>query len=126
MQIDLMLAALQEYLSAKKDFETGNAEQNSVDEARRRFASLFYEILDAKIANTLDARRQHQSIERIEMADTINSAMNSTASTFKSMAALNSAPMPPEDISDPEKMTRWKEAYAEWYETTRKGGLTIG
>jgi hypothetical protein len=126
MRIDVFLAALREYLSAKKDYETGQAEQRLVDDARRRVAAYLNQYIDSRIYLALEQRRRKQSSDRIQLADTINSAMKSTASTFKSMKALSTAPPPPNDPTDKQKMDEWQKSYAEWYENTRKNGMTIG
>ena len=126
MKIDIFLAAMREYFSAKSDFESGNAERRQVDEAKRRVAAYLNQYVDSRIQLALEYRRRKQSSDRIQLADTINSAMKSTASTFKSMNALNTAPPPPLDHEDPEKMEEWRKKYAEWYENTRKNGLKLG
>jgi hypothetical protein len=121
--IDVLLATLTDLLEIQKAHSTGNAELDDVRESKKRFAKAAYELIDYRVQAAFEERRRYQSQERIAAADSINFAVKSTASTIKTMAALNSAPPPPENIEDMEK---WKKAYREWYETKRQDGMTIG
>ena len=123
--IDIFLAALTEHLGARKDLSAGLADETVLNETKKRFGESLNQYIDWRIEGALDKRRQRQSIERIQIADAINSTVKDTASSLRSMSALNSAPPPPEN-KDPEEMKKWTIAYAEWYETTRKKGIEIG
>lgn len=123
--INVLLATLTEFLEAQKDLVTGNAEADSVREAKKRFSKALCDLIDYRISLAMEERRKSLSQERIATADSINLAVKSTASTIKGLTALNSAPPPPENHTE-EEMERWKEAYAEWYRTKRKDGMSIG
>lgn len=122
--INVLITTLTEVLSAQKDYSTGNSEAKDVDDAKKRFAQSLHEYIDYRIQKAFDIRRKHQSQDRIKVADSINSSVKSTASTIRSISALNSAPPPP-DLSDPEGLEKWKEIYEKWYETKRKDGINI-
>ena len=124
--INVLLATLTEFLEAKKDLITGNADVDSVRETKKRFSKALYELIDYRISLAMEERRRYQSQERIAAADSINLAVKSTASTIKSLTALNSAPPPPTGDYSYEDMERWRAAYSEWYDTKRKDGMTIG
>jgi hypothetical protein len=121
--INILLAALTEVLEIQKDHTTGNADIDSVLESKKRFAQALGDFIDYRVQSAFEERRKYQSQERIQVADSINLAVKSTASTIKTMVALNSAPPPPENIEDMEK---WRKVYREWYETKRQNGMTIG
>jgi len=123
---NVLLATLIEFLQIQKDYFTGNADENNLNETKRRFNKSLSELIDARIQFALDERRKHQSQERILTADSINLAVTSTASTIRSIVALNSAPPPPDNIKDTEDMDRWRQEYNEWYEIKRRNGMTIG
>jgi hypothetical protein len=124
--INVLLTTLTDYLMTRKDHSTGNADINNLRETKKRFTKALYELIDYRIQLALEERRRLQSQERIAAADSINLAVKSTASTIKSLSALNSAPPPPDNIANIEEMEHWKRMYQEWYDTKRKSGITIG
>lgn len=123
--MNVLLATLLEFLDINKDFVTGNADELEVSESKKRFFQALIDVVDYRIQLALEERRKSLSQERIAVADSINASIKSTASTIKSISALNSAPPPPTS-NDPEAMKRWIEAYDQWYNTKRKEGISIG
>lgn len=123
--INVLLATLAEVVRAQQDHATGNAEKKDVIEAKKRFTQALNEYIDYRIDLAFEQRRRKQSSDRIATADSINAGVKSMASAVKSIAALNSAPPPP-DPGDDEEMRKWKKAYADWYENQRKSGMSIG
>ncbi len=121
--IDVLIAALTELLEVQKDHLTGNADADSVRESKKRFFQSLNALIDYRVRAAFEERRRHQSQERIQAVDSINLAVKSTASTIKTMAALSSAPPPPDNVED---MDKWKKDYREWYETKRSDSMTIG
>jgi len=124
--IDVLLAALTEYLSAKKDHVAGQLTIEELAAAKKRCAEALNEYVDFRVQAVLDERRKHISQERIQIADNINSTIKNSAAVVRSVTALNSAPPPPMAIDDPKKMAEWRKQYAEWYENQRKKGISVG
>jgi hypothetical protein len=122
--IDILLASLVEYITMKRDHIGGQVEIEHVVEAKKRFAQSLDEYIDGRISKRFETHRRHQSQQRLKIADTINSSMQSASKNIKSLSALNSAPTPPSDSSDKEAMKKWMEAYSAWYEDSRKKGLS--
>ena len=124
--IDILLASLIEYINTKTEHVRGGVEAEHVVESKKRFAAALNEFVDNRVAAHLEERRRTQSQERISIADSINSAMKSTAVSVKSIAALNSAPSPPPDPEDKDAFDKWVKNYDEWYQCNRKKGMQIG
>lgn len=125
MSVDILLASLSEFWQAKTDHVNGQETVESVVEARRRVAEALNNYIDFRVNAILDDRRRTVSHDRINIAESINSAMKSTASSVRSMAALNAAPIPPENPNDAAAMKKWADAYKEWYSTQRKRGISV-
>jgi hypothetical protein len=123
--MNVLLATLLEFLDLNKDFVTGNADEVEVSESKKRFFQALIDVIDYRVQIAMEERRRALSQERIAVADSINSSIKSTASTIKSITALNSAPPPP-TTANPEDMQKWLEAYDKWYNTKRKDGISIG
>lgn len=123
--INVLLATLTEVIEAQRDHAAGQADTKDVLEAKKRFSQALNELIDHRIAIAFEERRRHISQDRIATADSINAGVKSLAANIKSIAALNSAPPPPQDLKNWEAMNKWREAYSEWYETKRKKGVSI-
>lgn len=123
--IDILLTALIDHLSARHDLSAGLADEDALNDTKKRFGQSLNQYLDWRIEGAIDKRRQRQSAQRIQMADVINSTVNDTASAVRAITALSSAPPPPTS-SNEEEIKRWTKAYAEWYDTARKKGVEIG
>jgi hypothetical protein len=123
--IDVLISTLSELLNIQKEFITGNADQEVVQENQKRFASALNELIDYRVQILLDRRQAGRSQERLAVADSINTAMQSTASTIKSLSALQSAPPPIENPSETE-MKVWIEEYNSWYDNKRKKAMCLG
>ncbi|MFA5758624.1 MAG: hypothetical protein WC942_04605 [Clostridia bacterium] len=122
--ISALISTLTEILHLQKDVSTGNAEQASVNAAKKRFAQALYEMIDYRVQIALEERRASISQSRIHAADSINAAIKTSASAVKSITALNSAPPPPTS-NDPNLMRKWVITYQEWYEGKRRAGVSI-
>lgn len=125
MSTDILLASLIEYINAKQEFSVGQVEEREVEQAKKRFATALNEYVDWRVQGALEKRRSHLSQEMVAVADTINSTVKDSAMSVKAIAALNSAPPPP-DTNDPETIKKWYETYREWYEKGRRKGMNIG
>lgn len=123
---DIFLAALTEYLQTKQDYTAALVSEEELTAAKKRLAESLNEYIDFRVEASWEDRRRHISQERVKLADDINTTIKSTASAVRTITALNSAPAPPIDVTDPKKMKAWQEKYSEWYETQRKKGITIG
>lgn len=123
--ISTLLETLIDALETKKEHILGNAEKQLFIDAKKRFLEALNNFIDYRISIALEQRRKSLSHERIAVADSINSAIKATASTVKSIAALNAAPSPPVNIHDAKDMEKWIQVYTEWYNTKRKAGVTI-
>jgi hypothetical protein len=123
--IGVLLTTLLEVIKIDHDVTTGNADERDASEARKRFYQALCDMVDHRIQLAFDERRRHQSYERIAVADSINVNIKTTASTIRSISALNSAPPPPEDIYNTKAMQEWQDAYKAWYQTKRKAGIDI-
>jgi hypothetical protein len=123
--IELIISALTELLQIQKDYTSGNAEEQFLLESRKRFANSLNEFIDYRVGVVLDKRRSAISQDRLSLADSINVAVQSTASTIKTLSALQSAPPPIKDGND-EELKIWVEEYNNWYVNNRKKGMTIG
>ena len=126
MSGDVLLASLTDFLSVKSDHVEGLATAEDLADAKKRCYEALNQYIDFRVNATLEERRRSVSHERINIAESIDSAMKSTASSVRAISALNSAPAPPMYIDDKEAMKKWKEAYEEWYEDKRKRGISIG
>lgn len=123
--INVLLATITEVIHAQQDHATGNVEKKDVVEAKKRFARALNEVIDYRIDLAMEDRRRKMSHDRIATADSINAGVKSMATNIKSLSALNSAPPPPENITDPDALQKWRDNYAEWYNNKRKSGITI-
>jgi hypothetical protein len=84
-------------------------------------------VLFRSIQLSFDERRKSQSTERLALAETINTAMQSTATTVRSMSALTSAPPPPAaEQANEEVIKVWLKEYNDWYDVKRNNGLKVG
>lgn len=124
--INILITTLLELLDLHKEVSTGQADIDSYNESKKRFSKAFNEYLDYRNQSFYDDRRSKISQDRIQMADSINSSIKSTAASVRSITALNSAPPPPSDPNDKEAMTHWLKEYQDWYENQRNSGITIG
>jgi hypothetical protein len=124
MAADTLLASLAEFIAIERDYAAGQAEKSEYDLVRKRLSQALMEYIDHRVEASITRRRSHKSEQRIALADTINSAMKSTAATVKSLRALSTAPPPPSS-NDPEAMEKWKKAYEEWYSHDREEGVNI-
>ena len=124
--IDVLLASLTEYINLKHDHIKGQAEVEHVVNAKKRFAQSLNEYVDSRLFIHFEQRRKHMSQERLKIADSINSSMQNAATSIKSIAALNSAPTPPKDMSDHKAVEKWMKSYNDWYDNQRKKGLQFG
>jgi hypothetical protein len=124
--INVLIASLTELLVLEQDFKNGHADIEDVNEAKKRFISALHAIIDYRVNLANDERRKHLSQERIAIADTINASLQSTATTVRTIAALNSAPPPPNDPSNRDEIKRWVEEYNRWYDNQREKGMKIG
>ena len=122
--MDVLLTTLLSVIDTHHDLITGAAEPHDLQEVKKRFYQALHDLIDFRIKVAFEQRRAHQSQEMIAVADTVNASIKSTASTIRSIAALNSAPPPP-TTKDPEAMDKWVKAYQSWYEGKRKAGVTI-
>jgi len=124
--LNVLVAALMEVVDTSNDLKTGNVEAGELTAAKKRFFSALNEFVDYRVKVAMDQRRRNISQERIAVADSINAAVKSTASTIKSISALNSAPapFPPADATK-EEIEIWFAAYKDWYENKRREGITI-
>lgn len=123
--IEIIISALTELLEIQKDYTSGNAEEQYLLESKKRFANSLNEFIDYRVGVVLDKRRSAISQDRLSLADSINVAVQSTASTIKTLSALQSAPPPIKDGND-EELKIWVEEYNNWYVNNRKKGMTIG
>jgi hypothetical protein len=121
--LDILLATLFDIINTNHDYNTGNADLNSLNETKKRFIQALGEFVDFRIREALDERRTALSQERLAVADSINATIKSTASTIKSFSALNSAPPP---ANDKQAFEEWMKQYTAWYENNRKNGMDIG
>ena len=124
MSVDIILASLVEYLNANSEHKSGNIEYSEVIEARKRFSQSFNEYVDHRVQAGITKRRSQQSQQRIDLAQTINSAMKGTQMKFSTIRALSSAPPPPTS-KKPEDLKKWQEEYDKWYNDERAKGLDI-
>ena len=124
--IDILLTSLIEFIESKKDHIDGQVDIEHVIDAKKRFANSFNEYIDYRVALKFEDRRKSMSQERIASAETLHSAIQSTASSVRSLSALNSAPIPPVNHSDEKAMKVWTETYNEWFNNDRKKAMKIG
>jgi hypothetical protein len=124
MAAETLLASLAEFIALERDYSAGQAQKPELDAVKKRLAQAINEYVDHRVEASITRRRSQKSEQRIALADTINSAMKSTAASVKSIHALNSAPPPPAN-NDPEAMKKWWADYKEWYERVREEGVGI-
>jgi hypothetical protein len=124
--INVLLGSLMEVIAAQKDLESGQIEPEIVLEAKKRFTQALNQYVDYRVQLSYEQRRKQVTQERIALADSINNAMQSTAHTVRSMAALTSAPPPPDTAGDHDAMEKWVREYNDWYEQKRERGLKMG
>lgn len=123
--MNILIATLIDVIDAQQNYSTGNAEASSVTEAKERFSKALEEFVEMKIRASFDRRRTNASQEMLAVAGSIDSNIRSTASTIRGLAALNSAPIPPDDVNDPDELKKWKINYKAWYENNRKDGMKM-
>ena len=124
MAAETLLASLAEFIALERDFAAGQAGKNDLDQVKKRLSQALMEYVDHRVEASITRRRSQKSQQRIELADTINTAMKSTAASVKSIRALNSAPPPPAK-NDAEAMKKWQADYQKWYDTMREEGTNI-
>jgi hypothetical protein len=125
MSINVLLSALEEYLTVKRDVAAGCQDETALVGAKKRFAQALNQYIDWRTDGVLEERKRRISTSRsVKIADLLTSSMDGVTS---SVAALNAAPTPP-DIdkiaNDKSGLEAWFKAYQDWYNTTRKKGLT--
>jgi 3-phosphoglycerate kinase len=95
----------------------------------KKLYSSLNDLIDNRVNAILEEKKSSQSQERIAVIDAVNTSVRSTASTVRSITALNSAPAPIEKSELDALLTVdiyvWFEAYRCWYNTKRKDGMTI-
>jgi exopolysaccharide biosynthesis predicted pyruvyltransferase EpsI len=123
--IDIFLSTLNELLEVQKDHKTGQADDDSVLLAKKRFIQALNDYIDFRVNASMERRRKHMSESRIALADDLHAQVSSTASAIKSISALNSAPPPPKEPKE-EAIKEWLKEYNEWYDNKRANGMTIG
>lgn len=96
----------------------------SIENAKKVFGNALYEIIDHRIEAAFSKRKSTPQ-ERLAAADSINSSIKSTASTIRSLFALNSAPEPPDKELSEEALKEWFEKYYAWYHTSREEAMQI-
>ncbi len=126
MSGDILLASLTDFLTVSEEHLKDLATSEDLIEAKKRFYDALNQYIDFRVSATLEERRRTVSQDRINIAESIDSALKSTASSVRAITALNSAPAPPMHVDDKEAMKKWKEAYQEWYDSKRKRGISVG
>jgi hypothetical protein len=134
MSVSSLLAALEEYLAAKKDFMNGMQTEDNLNLQKKVFAQTLNEYIDYRAEGVMEGQRRKISTDAsIKIADILTGHMDGEVSS--AIAALNCAPMPPtlHKQSDNESLTDWLSAlkelenwadnYRQWYEHSRKDGL---
>lgn len=124
MSINVLLSALEEYLTVKRDVAAGCQDEDALLGAKKRFAQALNQYIDWRADGVLEERKRRISTDRsVKLADLLTSSMDGVTS----IAALNAAPTPP-DIDkiakDKHGLESWLKAYQDWYNTMRKKGLT--
>jgi hypothetical protein len=123
MSIHVLLTALEEYLEVRRDVSSGCNDEDALLGAKKRFAKALNEYIDWRTDGVLEDRKRRISTERsVQLADLLTSNIDDVSS----IAALNSAPKPPDErlVADKEILDRWFKAYQDWYNTSRKKGIS--
>jgi hypothetical protein len=109
--VDILLISLIEAIKAQNDLRTGNADLGDANDSSARFIKVMHELIDQRIDANIEERRKFRSQEK---------------ASVKSLAALNSAPPPLEeiDLDDADYVREWFVQYRHWYETKRKSVVT--
>jgi tRNA isopentenyl-2-thiomethyl-A-37 hydroxylase MiaE len=120
--ISVLLKTLSDFFSAKQEVDKGLAEPYLAEEAQNRFANSLESYVDERIAVFYNKQKKSAS-GRYSVADELSSRISSSASSVRSISALNTAPQPLDDTSDADVVKRWMKAYYSWYSNDRKNGM---
>lgn len=134
MDVNVLLASLEEYLLSKKDFLNGQQTQENLELAKKNFSKSLNEYLDSKADGIIAERKRVSSSTAIRVADVLASAFDGTN---MAVIALNNAPAPLKFENENgdniqlvdwlemvKKCREWMKVYKEdWYNKIRKEGL---
>lgn len=122
--LDILLAALQEYASLKQNHSNGMADAADVSSSKHRLEGALNDYIDQRILHHLNSTSQTFSASQtnLKAAESFNDSIQTTTKSIRTIAALNSAPLPPES-RDQKVIQQWFKAYEDWYENHRKNAI---
>lgn len=123
--IKLLITTFIDVLNNHKEYSAGQIEEDILNSSYKRFSTALNEYINYNIELFYNERRIKSGHDRVSIADSINTTIKSTASSFRSMSALSSAPTPPINIHDLDLMEQWVKDYDDWYKTQREHAITI-
>ncbi len=121
MGVEIVLAALEEYFSIKRDVPDEN--DSMLDGAKSRAIRALNAYIDLRF-NTmmLEEKRKVSTITK-KMKAVNPETKVSWDGVAAAIDALNSPPQPPVNTNDRAAMERWSGIYNEWYRKTRSKAL---
>lgn len=121
MGVEIVLAALEEYFSLKR--ELGEEGEDMLDGAKDRAIRALNAYIDLRF-NTMmleEKRRVSTITKRMKAVDPKTQV--SWEGVSAAIDALNSPPQPPQNPQDRAAMEKWSISYNEWYRKTRNKAL---
>ena len=127
MKIERVLSALEEYLELRREFGEEHQEHDALTSAKERAGLALNEYIKTRFDNLLLEERKVSSSTPTRKVEIVNpdSAQVNWEEVVGMIDALNCAPLPMRDLSNPVLVHKWMMAYKDWYEHKRKQGLSL-
>lgn len=123
MGVEIVLAALEEYFSLKRDLGDDDQDGADVEGTRDRAVRALNAYIDLRFSTMmLEEKRKVSTITKRMKAVDPNTKV-SWDGVSAAVDALNAPPTMPKNILDAKSIERFKESYEKWYNQTRKKAL---
>ncbi len=118
MSINILLAAIEEYLEIKR---SGATELEELDAASQRFERAFREACQSYFDRAIfeDRRRTSSITTKVDVIHP-NEAAYTWDDILQLTDALSNAPVPLKKLDNQEDIILWMKVYAEWFREKRK------
>lgn len=138
MSIEILVGALEEYISLKREIESNKKDLSDEDtlstlrEAKKRFAKALNQYIDWRVRGALAEGLKKDSSKTIPTLQAPNEELTNAPTVppppdysrylvHPSMAIINEAPVPIKDVSKESKEIKlWMAAYTKWYHRAKK------
>lgn len=126
MKIERVLSTLEEYLELRREAGEADGDHTVVQAAKERAGLALNEYIRSRFDNLMIEERRVSSTPTRKV-DIVNpaTAQVSWEEVAELMDALNAAPVPMRDLTNPIAVHKWTVAYKSWYENKRRNALSV-